>query len=97
MLSRVRAGSARFCGVIILVAGCAPQRPASAPTPVAVTPPAVVTPTPPPTSTAATPSAATPATPAVTYRSAPAFWHLLDPATDGVAGVGARRAISELL
>ncbi|MBC7841257.1 MAG: S8 family serine peptidase, partial [Gemmatimonadaceae bacterium] len=42
-------------------------------------------------------TAATPVTPKVTYRSAPAFWHLLDPETDGVAGVGARRAVSELL
>lgn len=93
MLSRVRAGSAPFCGVMLLLAGCAPQRPASAPTPVAVTAPAPVTPAAQPTP--GTPAA--PATPKVTYRSAPPFWHLLDPATDGVTGVGARRALSELL
>ncbi len=37
------------------------------------------------------------AAPRVTYRSAPPFWHLLDPALDGIAGVGVRRAMSELL
>jgi subtilisin family serine protease len=31
------------------------------------------------------------------YRTAPPFWHLLDPAADGIAGVGARRAMTELL
>ncbi len=99
MLNRVRAGSARFCGVIVLAVGCAPQRPASAPTPVAVTPVAPVTPAAQPTPVAPTTTAmpSAPVAPKVAYRSAPAFWHLLDPETDGVAGVAARRAVSELL
>jgi subtilisin family serine protease len=33
----------------------------------------------------------------VSFRTSPADWHLLDPATTGVAGVGAKRAITELL
>ncbi len=88
MIERGRARVALVYGALSLAA-CAPSRPVTAPTPQAA--PVAVTP-------AAQPAAPTPqATPRVTYNSAPADWHLLDPATDGVAGVGARRAITELL
>ena len=96
MQERVRAAkSALMCSALVLAA-CAPQRPTSAPTPVSAPTPST-TPVPPPATTPvpATPSA--PSTPGVAYRTAPPFWHLLDPATDGIAGVGARRALTELL
>ena len=87
----------RFCvtsaltfGALALTA-CAPQRASTAPAPVPVmAPPVTVTaPTPTPVAVAVQPRTA--------YRTAPADWHLLDFATDGVAGVGARRALAELL
>ena len=94
---RRRAGPALISCALVLAA-CAPQQPATAPRPVATpaaapTPVAAATPTPGAVSAAPAPAVA----PRVTYRTAPPFWHLLDPATDGIAGVGARRAISELL
>lgn len=92
-----RAGPALITCALALAA-CAPQKVATAPTPASVpapaaTPVAAVKPTP-----VAVPAAPAPAAaPHVAYQTAPPFWHLLDPATDGIAGVGARRAISELL
>ncbi len=102
MLSRMCAGSARVVAVLVVLTACAPQRPVASPTPVPspvtqapVAPiPAAVPASPTPTTS---PTPGTPAPSRVTYRTAPPFWHLLDPATDGVVGVGARRAISELL
>lgn len=98
MPSRARAGSARLACAFVLFAACAPQRPAVAPTPAPTpaTPPVAAAPV--ASAVPATPAKpAAPATPLVTYRSAPAFWHLLDPATDDVAGVAVRRALTELL
>lgn len=92
MMDRGRVGPALWVVTLVLSA-CAPSRPVTAPAP-APTPssPAAAAPTPAPTAPA--PSAA----PARrVYRSAPADWHLLDLATDGVAGVGAARAVRELL
>ncbi len=88
-MERTRVGHPALWTFALLVAACTPQRPSTAPTP-AVPVAAATPPTP-----AATPAPAT--TPRAAYRSAPADWHLLDPATDGVAGVGARRALTELL
>ncbi len=88
--ARLRVPSAVAYGALMLAA-CAPSRPSTAPVPVAAPPVVVTAPAPP----AATPAPAT--APRTSYRTAPADWHLLDPATDGVAGVGARRALSELL
>ena len=100
MLDRVRAAQSALIGSAWLFAACAPQRPVAAPVPV-VTPAPARTPSPSttPTPAPAEPPVATfmPTAPAVAYRSAPPFWHLLDPASDGVAGVGARRAVTELL
>jgi subtilisin family serine protease len=82
-------------GCALAIVACAPQRQAAtAPTPVTqpVTQPAAAAPVAP-----APTAAATPTRPRVTYRTAPADWHLLDPESDGVAGVGARRALTELL
>ncbi len=93
MLQHVRVGHSALWTSALLVAACAPQRPSTAPTPavpVAATAPVTPAPTP-----AAPPTPAT--TPRGAFRTAPADWHLLDPATDGVAGVGARRALTELL
>lgn len=92
MTSRNRIGHPTLLSCAVLLAACAPQRPATAPTPATTAAAAPVT----PSSAAAVPAAAA-APPRVVYRSAPADWHLLDPVTDGVAGVGARRARSELL
>lgn len=100
MTGRVRAGSALMCGAVLLTA-CAPARPVSAPTPVGapmpVATPAAGAPSGATTtgSTSAAPTATI--TPRPIYRFAPPDWHLLDPAADGIAGVGARRAIAELL
>jgi subtilisin family serine protease len=92
---RRRAGPALISCALALAA-CTPQKPATAPAPASMpapTPVAAATPTP-----AAAPVAPAPAAaPRMTYRTAPPFWHLLDPATDGIAGVGARRAITDLL
>ncbi len=80
-------GSAAFS-----LGACSTRRPGPAPAPVPAVAPEPVRPaTVPPTA----PPAASP--PRTTLRTAPADWHLLDPALDGVAGVGARRAITELL
>ena len=90
---RLRVPTAFAFGALALTA-CAPQRPATAPVPAQAptTPTVAATPvTPAPTATPAAP------TPRTTLRTAPADWHLLDPATDGVLGVGARRALTELL
>ena len=84
-----RAGPA-LISCALMLAACAPPKPATAPSPVAAT-----TPTPTPVTAPVAPASA--AAPRITYRSAPPFWHLLDPATDGIAGTGARRAVSELL
>jgi subtilisin family serine protease len=75
----------------IVFAACSSSAPVIAPTPTpARTPqPPIASPAP-----VATPA---PAPSARVYRSAPPDWHLLDQATDGIAGVGARRAIAELL
>ena len=89
MTSRGRATLALVYTGLALNA-CTPQRVATAPAPA----PVIVT-------TATAPSAAAapqaPAGARTPYRTAPADWHLLDPASDGVAGVGARRAMTELL
>ena len=93
MTGRFRITFARTCGALTLAA-CAPQRPATAPVPVQAPPVTVTAPAP----VAQAPVIPAPATATRTsYRTAPADWHLLDPATDGVAGVGAKRAITELL
>ena len=84
-----RAGPA-LISCALMLAACAPPKPATAPSPVAAT-----TPTPTPVTAPVAPASA--AAPRITYRTAPPFWHLLDPATDGIAGTGARRAVSELL
>jgi len=94
MGGRFHVTSALTYGALALTA-CAPQRPQTAPVPVTA-PPVTVTAQAPTAPSAATPAAAVSA-PRTTYRSAPADWHLLDPAADGVAGVGARRAFTELL
>ncbi len=86
-MERARAGTPAVWTCVLLVAACAPQRPATAPTPAPATTAPVARATP----------AAPADTPRVTYRTAPPDWHLLDPANDGVAGVGARRALTELL
>ena len=80
----------------LIIAACTPQQPiVTAPAP--QTAPVQVAPAP----TPAAPAAVMPSSPAtpprVTFRTSPADWHLLDPATDGVAGVGAKRALAELL
>ena len=100
MLDRVRAARSALIGGAILLAACAPQRPVVAPVPAATLAPATTAmPAPvavtPPAASTTTPAA--PTKPTVAYRTAPPFWHLLDPATDGVVGVGARRALTELL
>ena len=88
----VRAGHPVLVFSALVLTACAAPRPVTAPAPQpAAAPPAPATSTPAPI-----PSPAPP-TPRVTYRTSPAAWHLLDPATDGVAGVGARRALTELL
>lgn len=93
MRDRGLAGNpALYSCVLLLAAGCAPARPVTAPAPQAAPVPAAAP------STAARPATpASPAAPRTTFRTAPADWHLLDFATDGVAGVGARRALTELL
>ena len=96
MPERVRAAkSALMCSALVLAA-CAPQRPTAAPTPVPAPAPSTI-PVPPPASTSVPTTPSAPSAPRVAYRTAPPFWHLLDPATDGIAGVGARRALTELL
>ena len=99
-----RAVRSALFGSALVLAACAPQRPTVAPVPSAVPKPATPAATPatqpaatPVAPTPAAPTSAVPVTPKVAYRSAPPFWHLLDPATDGIAGVGARRALTELL
>ncbi len=92
-MQRARVGNSALWTTVLLVSACTPQRPSTAPTPAAS--PAVVAPATPTPAPAAGPAPAN--SPRVAYRSAPADWHLLDPATDGVAGVGARRALTELL
>ena len=68
---------------------CAPAAPPStAPTPAPAAAPAP---------TAVNPAPAAPAPAPRRFRTAPADWHLLDPVTDGVQGVAARRAVTELL
>ncbi|MES3034674.1 MAG: S8 family serine peptidase [Gemmatimonadota bacterium] len=76
------------------LAACASPRPATAPVPAPAAPAPTVAVT--PVTPAPTPAPAAPA-PRTTLLAAPADWHLLDPATDGVAGVAARRALTELL
>ena len=94
MTGRPHVSFALTCGALTLAA-CAPSRPSTAPVPVSVqAPPVTVTASAP---APATPTPASTTAPRTTYRSAPADWHLLDPASDGVAGVGAKRAITELL
>lgn len=89
MTSRLRATSALVYAGIGLGA-CAPaQQVVTAPAPA----PVIVTTAKAPTA----PADAQAAGGARVYRTSPADWHLLDPVTDGVAGVGARRAITELL
>jgi subtilisin family serine protease len=84
---------AAFAGAL-LVAACAPQRPATAPTP-APTPAPVPTP---PAAPAPAPVATMPAPARTTApRVDAADWHLLDPETDGVAGAAVHRATRELL
>jgi subtilisin family serine protease len=90
MQDRHRVTSALITGALALTA-CAPARPSTAPVPVLAPPVTVTAPAP------TTPAPVTSTAPRTTYRTAPADWHLLDPATDGVAGVGAKRAIAELL
>ncbi len=90
---RVRVRSAVGAGALLLGA-CAPQRPQTAPVPAPAAAPAAAPTSPAPGPIAPAPAAAAPRP---SFRSAPADWHLLDPATDGVAGVGARRALTELL
>jgi cell wall-associated protease len=82
----------------LFLAACAPQQPATAPAPVAA--PAAVRPAAPPAAPAPQPNAQPPApavAPRPSFRTAPADWHLLDPVSDGIMGVGARRALRELL
>lgn len=79
-----------------LFAACAPKRPATAPSPAPAVTPAPAAPATPAPAPAPAPAAPT-TPPRPSFRSAPADWHLLDPATDGVLGVGATRAIRELL
>lgn len=75
----------------LALAACSSSRaPVVAPTPAPAATPAP-SPAPAPTPTP------TPAPTPRSFRTAPADWHLLDPSTDGVLGVGARRAITELL
>lgn len=92
MRNPARVGGPALLSCVVLVVSCAPQRPvATAPVPVSqpvAAPPVAAVPAP-------TPPA--PARPRVVYRTSPADWHLLDPTLDGVAGVGARRALTELL
>jgi cell wall-associated protease len=96
MQGRHRVTSALVTGALALTA-CAPPRPSTAPVPV-LAPPVTVTAPAPTTPAPVTPAPATATAPRTTTpRTAPANWHLLDPATDGVAGVGAKRAITELL
>ncbi|MBC7562286.1 MAG: hypothetical protein H7305_05150, partial [Gemmatimonadaceae bacterium] len=87
--SRVRVTLALVYAGLALNA-CTPQGVATAPAPA----PVIVT-----TATAPSPAAApqAPVGARTPYRTAPADWHLLDPASDGVVGVGARRAMTELL
>ena len=98
MHDRVRAVKSAVIGSALALTACAPKPPATAPTPVpAASPtaaPAAVTP---PAAATASSSPPVTATPRPVYRAAPPFWHLLDPAADGIAGVGARRAVTELL
>ena len=98
MHDRVRAVKSAVIGSALALTACAPKPPATAPTPVpAASPtaaPAAVTP---PAAATASSSPPVTATPRPVYRTAPPFWHLLDPAADGIAGVGARRAVTELL
>ncbi len=71
----------------VVFAACAPARtPATAPAP-----------TPPPAPVVAAPAPAAPARAQDTLAGPPVDWQLLDPATDGVPGTGATRAIRELL
>ncbi|GJG85849.1 peptidase S8 [Gemmatimonadetes bacterium T265] len=73
----------------VIFAACAPARP-PAPAPAPVPTPAPVAATPAPTPVA-------PAPPVDTLAGPPVNWQLLDPATDGVPGTGATRALRELL
>ena len=84
MTGRLRVRSA-IAGVLFVGACARVPQPVTAPAPVAA----------PSAAPAAQP--VPPVAPRPSFRSAPPDWHLLDPATDGVAGVGARRALTELL
>ena len=90
---RLRITVALAYGGLALTA-CAAPRPTTAPVPAPLPAAPTVAATPVTPAPAATPVAPPPRT---TLRTAPADWHLLDLATDGVAGVGARRALTELL
>ncbi|GLC26760.1 S8 family peptidase [Roseisolibacter agri] len=73
----------RWAPALLVIAACAPARGPVAPAP-----------TPEPTPAPATPAPA----PAPVAATGPApDWHLRDPATDGVPGTGAARALRELL
>jgi cell wall-associated protease len=91
MFARSLAGGPAVVTCALVLTACGAPRPVTAPVPQPVSPPTPVATTQPAAPT--TP----PAAPRVTYRTSPAVWHLMDPATDGVAGVGARRALTELL
>lgn len=94
----VRAGHPVLVSCALVLTACAAPRPVTAPAPQPAAAPAAPSATATPAaSTPAPPSTAATAAPRPTYRTSPAAWHLLDPATDGVAGVGARRALTELL
>lgn len=86
--SRARAASALVYTVVALGACARTQPVATAPVPA----PVIVT-----TAPAPAPAADATVGARLPLRTSPANWHLLDPVTDGVAGVGARRAITELL
>jgi len=95
MSQRVRAEVWLTVGALALAA-CTPPRVGTAPAPMPRVPQAptaggapVARPT--------APSAPVAVAPRPVYQSAPADWHLLDPVADGVAGVGAKRALTELL
>ena len=107
MTNRVRpvwasAHGALAVGALFLNA-CTSQRPATAPVPASApataTAPGPATVAPSPTQAPASAGTAPTRAPAprTSYQSAPPDWHLLDPQADGVMGVGARRAITELL
>lgn len=87
---------------VLLLAACAPTRPATTPTPTpqptapVAAPAPTPTPAPAPTPTPAPAPAPVPA-PDAAGRANAADWHLLDPATDGIAGAAVRRATRELL